>query len=111
MFRKDAPKFNKYEDDFGKWASKMKLHLSRNADNVVDYITNEYAQPFGTLSEAQKKEKLIHNSMMIEFASVVHNYECVDIQDLPSAKQMWDKVVKVHGGDEHVLQAKVEGLK
>ena len=48
MYRKDAPKFNKYEDDFGMWDSRMKLHLLGLVESAFEYLTREYVDPTNT---------------------------------------------------------------
>lgn len=70
----------------------------------------QYNKPFGQLDDEHKKMKLLYKIVMIELANALKNLEYVDIKYLTSNKKMWETLLKVHKGDTHVLEAKVEGL-
>lgn len=111
MYRKDVPKFNKYEDYLGMWDNKIKLLLSGLAKSMDEYLTREYVEWTSTLYETHKRGKLIHKTMMIELASALKIPKYVDIHNLPITNKTWDELLKVYSSDKHILEEKLEGLK
>lgn len=54
---------------------------------------------------------MTHNSIIIDIVSVLNDLEYVYVRDMDIFKDMWDKLMKVHECDEHVLKDKTENLK
>ena len=48
---------------------------------------------------------------MLEIASILIYLEFDDIKECDIAKYMWNKLVKIHGGDNNLLRAKLENLR
>ena len=105
----DVPKCNK--DNFASWKSRIRLHLSGICNDVTQYLDTKYVLPIGFLTVDQLREKHEHNCMVIEISSSLSDAKFEDVNECKIAKQMWDKLKLVHGGDKNVLRAKEESLR
>ena len=75
------------------------------------YIIVEHVDPTGTLTTEDMKKKKEHNQAMLEIASALSYAEFDDIKGLDSAKNMWDALNTIYGGDKNVQRAKLESLR
>ena len=57
------------------------------------------------------RAKQEHNQVMLEIASTLSYPKFEDIKDCTTAKEMWDTLAKIYGGDLYVLKAKAESLR
>lgn len=106
MYKREVPKLNK--DNFASRRSRMRLYLSGIGDYALYYLDNQYTPPTPPMTIDQMKAKQEHNNLMIEIASSLNDVEFDDIKDCATTKEMWDKLVPFHGGDQNVLREKVE---
>lgn len=89
----------------------MKLFLSRLPNTIVGYLTTKYTPPTRTPTANEGREASIHSLVMLEIASVLNDIEYVDIKGINNVKDMWDKFLTIHKGDEHALKVKFDSLK
>ncbi|GLJ18712.1 hypothetical protein SUGI_0333860 [Cryptomeria japonica] len=90
----------------------MKLHLSRVGEYVVYYLENDFVKPSTyplTMEEIKAKQE--HIQAMIEIKSALTDSEFNDLEGCNDTKAMWDKLISVYGGNEHVQRAKVDSLR
>ncbi|GLJ37402.1 hypothetical protein SUGI_0759380 [Cryptomeria japonica] len=110
MYKRDAPKLNK--SSFSTWQKRMKLHLLGIGEYVVYYLENDFVTPSTyplTMEEIKAKQE--HIQVAIEITSALTDLEFNDLEGCNDAKAMWDKLISVYGGDEHVQRAKVDSLR
>ncbi|GLJ07185.1 hypothetical protein SUGI_0060740 [Cryptomeria japonica] len=110
MYKRDAPKLNK--SSFCTWQKRMKLHLSGIGKYIVYYLENNFITPRTyPLTMEEIKAKKEHIQAMIEITSALTDLEFNDLEGCNDAKVMWDKLISVYGGDEHVQREKVDSLR
>lgn len=109
MYKKEVPKLNK--ENFPAWQSLMKLHLANIGDSAKYYIENSYVSLVAPLTAKEMRAKQEHNQVMLEIASALSYLEFEDIKDCTTAKDMWDTLARIYGGDLNVLKVKVESLR
>ncbi|GLJ22783.1 hypothetical protein SUGI_0429240 [Cryptomeria japonica] len=110
MYKTDAPKLNK--SSFSTWQKRMKLHLSGVGEYVVYYLENDFITPSTyPLTMEEIKAKKEHIQAMIEITSALTDSKFNDLEGCNDAKAMWDKLISVYGGDEHVQREKVDSLR
>lgn len=47
---------------------------------------------------------------MIEVSSALNDVKFDDVKDCGAAKEIWEKIILIHGGDQNVLRDKEESL-
>ena len=108
MSKRDVPKLNR--DNFPTWKILMKLHLGGLGDHAQSTIITEHVDHVGAPTTEDVKKKREHNQVMLEIASALRYVEFDDIKSLDSAKNMWDALHTIYGGDKNVQRTKSKSL-
>ena len=83
----------------------MKLHLEGIGDHAQSTITIEHVDPTRVPTAEDMKKKKEHNQAMLDIASTLSYVEFDDIKGCDSAKNMWDALHTIYGGDKNVQRA------
>lgn len=109
MMRKEGPKFSK--ENYTLWCGRMRLYLRTLGEHYQNHVITKYNEPLEVLTPDQIKERQDNTTAMDLIASSLSDNEYVEVQDLKTIFQMWNKLKIVYGGDPHIQKAKVDSLR
>ena len=73
--------------------------MHKVGDNATYWLDHEdIALPL-LMTLEKMVEKKDHNSLMIEIGPSLNDLEFDDVKNCANAKEMWDKLALVHGGE------------
>ena len=89
----------------------MRLHWGTIGDTSLHFLENRYVAPPKPLTMDQMVDMKNHNTMMIDIASSLNYSEFDEVNDCPTAYDMWNKLEKIFEGDDNVKRSKEESLR
>ena len=109
MYKREVPKLNK-ENSFSQ-KIRMRLRLFGFGDNSLYYLDHQYSAPNPPITIEKTNQKKKHNILTIDIAYALNDTDFDDVKNCAIVKEMCDKLILVHGGDQNLLRYKVEILR
>ena len=94
--------------NFSFWKIRMRTYLMSLGADVWDVVETGYVKPIILASKDDKLEFTFNGKAMNAILSGLVESEFVKVMHCTSAKEMWDKLISSHEGDEKVKDAKLQ---
>jgi hypothetical protein len=94
--------------NFSFWKVRMKTCIMALGVDIWDVVETGYTKPVVLASKDDKLEFSFNDKAMNAILSGLAKAKFVNIMQLESAKEMWDKLISSYEGDEKVKDAKLQ---